>query len=112
MPLASTPDLVVMDGTPRFESTEPWELEGLQRLGRDWGAGIWTSSNTHREGQKSDERGVPLKIARHDGFLDLIVMLCPENEHIKVKIVKEHASTELPQVHLELDPGTMLLRWR
>lgn len=106
------PDMVIMDGTPRYESTETWEMEGLQRLGRDWGAEIWTSSNTHREGQKTDERGVPLKVAAHDAFLAVIIHLCTQNDHIKVKIVKEHGTQEIPQVHLELDPGTMLLRWR
>lgn len=107
-----SPDMVVMDGTPRFESTETWELQGLKQLAAGWGAGVWTSSNTHREGQKADERGVPLKVARHDGFLEVIIMLSPENEHIRVKIVKEHATVDIPEVHLELDPGTMLLRWR
>ncbi len=106
------PDMVVMDGTPRFESTETWELEGLHRLGAEWGAEIWTSSNTHRENQKSDARGVPLKVARHDELLDVMVTLCPEGDRVRVKIVKEHGSTDLPQVHLELDPGTLLLHWR
>jgi len=107
-----TPDMVIMDGTPRFESTEDWELEGLRRLGAEWGAEIWTSSNTHREDKDSDERGVPLKVARHDARLDVIVTLCPETDHIKVKIVKEHASSDMPHVQLELDPGTLLLQWR
>ncbi len=106
------PDMVVMDGTPRFESTEPWELEGIRRLGAEWQAEIWTSSNTHRENQKSDARGVPLKVANHDKYFDVIVTLCPEGDRVRVKIVKEHGSTELPQVKLELDPGTLLLHWR
>ncbi len=107
-----SPDMVIMDGTPRFESTEAWELEGLRRLASEWQAEIWTSSNTHRDDQKSDEHDVPLKITKHEDFIDVIVMLCPESDHIKVKIVKEHGSTELPQVKLELDPGTLLLHWR
>lgn len=109
---AFTPDMVIMDGTPRFESTEEWELEGLRRMAAEWGAEVWTSSNSHRENEKSDERGVPLKVARHDSHVDVIVNLCPETDHIKVKIVKEHASSELPLVQLELDPATLLLQWR
>ncbi len=107
-----SPDMVIMDGTPRFESTQAWELEGLRRLGSEWDAEIWTSSNTHREDQRSDERGVPLKVSQHDEFLDVMVMLCPDGDHIKVKIVKEHGHPELPNVKLELDPGTLLLHWR
>ncbi len=106
------PDMVVMDGTPRFESTEDWELEGLRRLGAEWGAEIWTSSNTHRENQKSDERGVPLKVARHDQYLDVLVNLCPEGDHTRVRIVKVPGGGDLPHVQLELDPATLLLHWR
>jgi len=106
------PDMVILDGTPRFENTEEWEIEGLSKLATEWGAEVWTSSNTHREGQEMDERGVPTTVARFDQQLAVIVNLCPENDHIKVRIVKEHASAEVPNLQMELDPKTMLLRWR
>ena len=52
------PDMVILDGTPRFENTEEWEIQGAKKLAAEWGAELWTSSNTHREGQEMDERGV------------------------------------------------------
>ncbi|MBU8870772.1 MAG: hypothetical protein KOO60_07905 [Gemmatimonadales bacterium] len=106
------PDMVIMDGTPRFESTEKWEIEGMRKLAGEWDAEVWTSSNTHREGQEMDERGVPSTVARFDELLDVIVHLCPESNQIKVKISKEHANEEIAEVQMELDPATMLLRWR
>ena len=57
-------------------------------------------------------RGVPLKVSAHEDLLDVLVMLCPEGDRIAVKIVKEHATQEIAQVQMELDPSTMLLRWR
>jgi hypothetical protein len=106
------PDMVIMDGTPRFESTEEWEMEGLKKLAADWGAELWTSSNTHREGQEADERGVPTSVARFDEHLSVIIRLKADNGQIRVQILKEHGSAELPQVTIELDPQTLLLRWR
>ncbi len=106
------PDMVIMDGTPRFENTEEWEIEEIKKLAAGWGAELWTSSNTHREGQEMDDRGVPAPVSRFDGHLSVIVNLEPESDHIKVRILKEHGSTELPQVQMELDPKTLLLRWR
>ncbi len=106
------PDMVILDGTPRFESTEEWELEGVKKMGADWGAEIWASSNTHREGQEMDDRGVPTDVARFEDHVNVIVALCPESEHIKVNTIKEHGSEDIAQVSLELDPRTMLLRWR
>jgi len=107
-----TPDMVIMDGTPRFENTEDWELDNIRELATKWGAEVWTSSNTHREGQEADARGVPTAVARFDEKLDVIVDLVPDHSIIQVKLIKEHNSTEIAQVQLEIDPRTMLLRWR
>ncbi len=107
-----TPDMVIMDGTPRFENTEEWELDNIKKLAAKWGAEVWASSNTHREGQELDDRGVPVEVARFDGHLSVLVDLVPENEHIKVKLIKEHDNPEIAQVQLEVDPRTMLMRWR
>jgi len=106
------PDMVILDGTPRFENTEEWEIQGVKKMAAEWGAEIWTSSNIHREGQESDARGVPNTVARFDNEISVIINLEPESDHVKVKILKEHGSTEPAQVQIELDPKTLLLRWR
>ena len=107
-----SPDMVILDGTPRFQNSEEWEIQGVKKLAAEWNAEVWTSSNTHREGQESDERGVPAAVAQFEKFLSVMVQLCPEGDHIKVHVVKEHENEEIAQVSLELDPATMLLRWR
>ena len=66
----------------------------------------------HREGQNLDERGVPEEVARYEQDLSVLVMLCTESDHVKVKIVKEHQTDTVAQVQMELDPRSMLLRWR
>ena len=52
----AVPDMVILDGTPRFENTEEWEIQGVKRLAAEWGAELWTSSNTHREGQQTRDQ--------------------------------------------------------
>ncbi len=106
------PDMVIMDGTPRFESTERWEIEGVRKLAAEWKAEIWTSDVLHREDQELDERGVPATVARYDDDLDVIIHLRPEGERIRLEIVKEHQTDDVAQVRMELDPRTRLLRWR
>ncbi len=107
-----TPSMVIMDGTPRFENTEEWELEGIRKLATKWGAEFWASSNTHRDGQEMDDRGVPTMVASFDKHLDVLIDLVPAKEHVEVKVIKEHDNPEIAQVQLEVDPRTMLLRWR
>jgi hypothetical protein len=106
-----TPSFVIMDGTPRFGKTEQWEMDGVCRLAKEWDAEIWTSSLTHREGQQLDSRGVPMEVARFDASLAVIVNLVPTADYIKVRIVKDHDRASIPDLHLELDPATLLLRW-
>ena len=106
------PDMVIMDGTPRFENTEQWEIDGIKKLAADWEAELWTSTAVHREGQHHDERGVPDEVARYEKDLSVLIMLCTESDHVKVKIVKEHQNDMVAQVQMELDPRSMLLRWR
>lgn len=108
---AFAPSFVIMDGTPRFGKTEVWEMEGVQRLAREWEAEVWTSSHSHREGQQFDARGVPVEIARFDAFLALIIRLESQADHVRVRILKDHDREETADVHLELDPKTLLLRW-
>jgi len=105
------PSFVIMDGTPRFGKTEQWEMDGLRRLAREWDAEMWTSSHTHREGQQFDSRNVPLEIARFDEYLSLILCLSSQADHVRVRIIKEHESADVADLHLELDPKTLLLRW-
>ena len=107
-----TPDMVIMDGTPRFEKTEQWEIDAIRKLAGDWQAEIWTTSMLHREDQDVDDRHVPLTVAKYEGDLDVIIHLCPESDHVRVRITKEHGNAEIAEVPMGLDPKTLLLRWR
>ncbi len=106
------PQLVIMDGTPRYEHTEQWEIDGVRELARDLEAAVWTSSLLHRDGQETDERGVPRAVARFDADLSVIVVLEPERDHVQVRVVKATALAGAAAPRLELDPRTLLLRWR
>ena len=106
------PDLVIMDGTPRFESTEQWEIDGVRKLAASWGAEVWTSAVLHREGQELDGRNVPVEVARYDDDVAVIVHLCPEGERIRVKVTKDHQNEVVAQGSMEMDPRTRLLLWR
>jgi hypothetical protein len=106
------PDMVVMDGTPRFEHSEEWEIMAIVAMARDMDAEIWTGANLHREGQELDDRGVPKEVAWHEEHLGVILGLHSESDHVRVQIHKEHDSEQPAAIHLELDPQTRMLRWR
>ena len=107
-----SPDVVIMDGTPRFEHSEDWEIEGVRDLAGEWGAEIWTSARLHRAGQEYDDRGVPMEVAQFDDKISVIIHLEPENDHVCVRLLKDHERLAPPELNMELDPKTLLLRWR
>lgn len=106
------PDVVIMDGTPRFEHSEAWEIEGVHELAGTWNAEVWTSARLFREEQEQDERGVPREVARFDGQISVIILLDPRDDHVRVRLLKSHDCTEMPELNMELDPRTLMLRWR
>lgn len=106
------PDMLVMDGTPRFEHSEDWEIQGILDLASEMDAEVWTGANLHREGQDVDERGVPTAVARYEDRLGVILSLQAQSDHVRVQIVKEHDSEQPASVSLELDRETRMLRWR
>lgn len=106
------PDMVIMDGTPRFEYSEDWEIQGICDLAREMNAEIWTGSNLHRQGQELDDRGVPQEVAWHEENLAVILSLQSQTDHVRLHILKEHDNEPPPSISLELDPQTRLLRWR
>ncbi|RKZ11005.1 hypothetical protein DRQ50_14070 [bacterium] len=106
-----TPDMVIMDGTPRFEKTEQWEIDAIRKLVGSWDAELWTTAVLHRGEQPTDSRSVPAEVSRFDDDLGVIIHLCPESDHIRVRITKEHGN-DVADVPLRLDPKTLMLHWR
>ena len=108
------PDMMILDGTPRFKTTEQWEIDGVRKLATEQQVPrLWTSANMHREGQETDERSVPAgSVPLRQGPGRDCPPVSRRVSTSSVKITKEHGnSQEVAQVRMELDPATMLLRW-
>jgi len=106
------PDMLIMDGTPRFEYSEDWEIQGVRDLAQAMNAEIWTGADLHREGQELDARGIPCEVAWHEENIAVILGLVSQGGRTRLQILKEHDSEQPASVSLELDPETRMLRWR
>lgn len=106
------PEVVMLDGYPNFEDATEEQLRELKQLAGSLNAEMWLMAQTHREGDQRDERGIPDYVARFEEYLSVIVNLEPMADHVKLAILKDHGNQDIADLHMELDPKTLLLKWR
>jgi hypothetical protein len=106
------PDVVMIDGYPDFEQATEAEIEELKDLAATLRCELWLKAQTHREGVEVDARGVPTYVAAFEKYISVIVGLKSMADHVRLNLLKDHESSDLANLHIELDPRTLLLRWR
>jgi len=113
--VAFEPYCVILDGTVAWEDSPREEIEaqlrGIKQLAVDHHVELWLSAQSHREEEK-DELGVPLRLQPHLEYISVVVRLAPESDHVRLQIVKDHTNPDIAELHLELDPRTLLLKWQ
>jgi hypothetical protein len=106
------PDAVMIDGYPDWDTASEQQLRELKELAAQLRAELWLTALTHRDDKDLDERGVPRRISRFEEYLTVIVRLTSVADHVKLQLVKDHDNPDVADLHLELEPTTLLLRWR
>lgn len=107
-----TPAVIVLDDFPDWSKATEEDLRELKGIATRYECELWLSGSVHRDGQEKDGKGVPLEMARFDNELSVIVRLDPKSDHVRLNLLKDHESSELADLHLELDPTTFLVKWQ
>jgi len=98
------PSLVIIEGED-FNAAERDDFEDFKALAEELAAEIWLSAQCRNEtGVK-----VPESIARLDDLVSVIVALEPDGETVKLRALKDHDNPDLSELHVALDPHTLLL---
>lgn len=107
------PEVVVIDGYPSFHKATEAQLQELKKLARELDAEMWLSTQTHRDGgDERDARGIPAKVAKFEEYISVVIDLEPVSDHVKLAILKDHDNRDVAEMHIQLDPRTLLLKWR
>jgi hypothetical protein len=106
------PEVIMLDGYPRFADANESQLQELKKMATALQAEMWLTALTHREGDRKDARGVPDYVARFEEYIAVIVNLETANDHVRLAILKDHGNRDIANLHMELDPRTLLLKWR
>lgn len=101
------PDVIVVDGFD-LESASADALTALRDLARDASCEIWVSHKTDRAAAAAAAPAeMPATFRRFYEVVDVIVLLQPERNVVRLRLLKDHDNKELADLHLRLDPHTM-----
>jgi hypothetical protein len=98
------PSLIVLEGLD-CASMPADDVSDLKALAEELAAEIWLSADSSEEGA----REVPATIADFGKRISVILGLEPENGTVKLRALKDHDNTDLENLHVSLDPRTLLL---
>ena len=101
-------DVVVVDGYD-FERGKPETLDAIRGFAQELDLEVWFSASIHRDDPRTDENGVPMLLAPFLNSIGVLITLHPEHDHIKLSLVKDHDTYVDEDLHLMLDPKSLLI---
>jgi hypothetical protein len=105
----SAPALMIVDGLD-FDRGERQVFEQIGDIARRHSTRVWISARMHRHISEVNDRGIPYPINKLDDLFGSILMLEPEGESIRLKILKQNDSYTPMDSGFLLDPQTFLFQ--
>lgn len=96
------PDVLIIDGFDLARGTDE-ALKALSGLAKDIDAEMWLSATT----VAATSASLPTPLDRIADFVNVIVYLEPEGDVVRLRLLKDHGSPDLEDLHLRLDLPTM-----
>jgi hypothetical protein len=97
------PDVVIIDGFDLKQGTDE-AIVALRELAKELDAELWLSATT---GVGSGSKDLPSPLDRVLSVAQVVVFLEPENDVVRLRLLKDHENTDLQDLHLRLDLPTM-----
>jgi hypothetical protein len=102
------PAVVIVDGFPfAAAKTEDWAV--WKSIASERQIEMWFSATLPPDGSSIDSQGIPAPVSAAKDFFSVIILLNPVQEHIELKLLKDHDSTDLEKLRLKLDPRSLLI---
>jgi hypothetical protein len=100
-------DVVVIDGY-NFEKSKPEELAKISAFAKENGIEVWISASLKVK-EPFSEKGYPVELKDFDTYFSVIVSMKYSGDRVKLTLVKDHDVNNSEELHLMLDPKTLLL---
>ena len=104
------PNCLIIDGYD-FDGNGRQAMEELKQLMADLGISvIWFSAVSHRDDDRVSADGVPAPCHSIDDLFDVVLLINPDDEMMKLDILKCAYCEVEPGTTLMLDPSSMLIK--
>jgi hypothetical protein len=101
-------DALIVDGMD-FSRVVPGELSLVKAFAQEAGLIVWYSC-TVPNAEAYDKRGIPNVIAGSLSDIDVVIVLEPLPDHIRLSVSKNHETFSPTSEPLKLDPKTLLMK--
>ncbi len=101
---AGPPSLIVIEGV-QFETSSRQEFVDLKALAQELAAEVWLSVSSQEE--RIPE--LPPAVESIDDLVSVILALEPGSDAVALRALKDHDNPDLSELHVALDPRTLLL---
>ena len=101
-------DLLVVDGYS-FEEGSKEDLATIREFAAEQNMTVWISADLHRDDPEVDDHGVPAVLSPYMGETEVLITVIPEKDAIKLSLLKDHDKYVKEDLHLLLDPKSLLI---
>lgn len=102
------PEIVVVDHY-RFDQVEPDAVAGLGGVASEFGIPLWLTALAHRHAGVDQATGLPEPLPAFVGHLQVVLQLMPEDQHVRLRVLRDHDDQVARTLPLHLDPASQLL---
>jgi hypothetical protein len=100
---------LIIDGLD-FSRINADRLAAVKTFAGDYGLGVWYSCTVKGPEPHYDKSGVPLVIADFADIVDLVLVLEPRPDHVRLTVAKDRGGTGAKVSELKLDTKTLLIK--
>ncbi len=101
-------DVIVVDGFD-FEKGSSEGFLKLKEFAKDLGVVLWFSASLKGAEPVFNDRGIPRELEYILDQADVMITLHYEKDHVRLRLVKDHGLESIEDLHLQLDPKTLLI---
>jgi hypothetical protein len=101
-------DCITVDGYDFYSGT-PNNFEKIKAFALSQGLQFWFSASLQDNTTAGENSLLPAVLQNYEGLTAVIIVLHLEDDSIRLKLIKDHDTAPAEDLHLTLDPGTLLI---